>query len=108
MKLFHPEVFQGNLKRNNYFEGWYLKHVSHDFRHVLSFIPGISLAKNDHHAFIQVLDGVSGQSWYTRYELSRFEWKPETVQYQDWGLLFLERILRDEYFGRESSDQRQN
>ncbi len=94
MKLFHPEVFQGNLKRNNYFEGWYLKHVSQDFRHVLSFIPGISLAKNDHHAFIQVLDGVSGQSWYTRYELSRFEWNRKRFSIR----------IGDSFFSKECSE----
>lgn len=74
MKVFHPEVFQGNLHRKNYFEGWYLKHVSPDMAHVFSFIPGIALTKSDPHAFIQVIDGVSGKSWYARYDIADFHW----------------------------------
>ncbi|HEX2920206.1 MAG TPA: tocopherol cyclase family protein [Bacteroidales bacterium] len=73
-RLYKPEVFQGNLKRNNYFEGWYYKHVSADLQHVISFIPGISLNKNDSHAFIQVLDGITGTSEYYYYPLSEFSW----------------------------------
>ncbi|HYW94140.1 MAG TPA: tocopherol cyclase family protein [Bacteroidales bacterium] len=74
MKLFHPEVFQGSLQKNHYFEGWYLKHVSPDLKHVFSFIPGVSLTRNDPHAFIQVINGVSGKSWYARYPVSDFQW----------------------------------
>ena len=51
MKLFRPEIFQGNLKKKNYFEGWYFKHVAQNGKHVFSFIPGISLTQNDRHAF---------------------------------------------------------
>jgi tocopherol cyclase len=73
MKLFRPEVFQGSIKADHYFEGWYLKHVSPDHNHVFSFIPGISLIQSDQHAFIQVIDGVSGNSWYIRYPLKAFD-----------------------------------
>ena len=81
MKLFHPDVFQGNLRKSGYFEGWYFKHVSPGLEHVLAFIPGVSLSKEDPHAFTQVIDGVSGQTWYMRYELSDFSWNgnPFTV-----------------------------
>ena len=81
MKLFHPENFQGSLKSRGYFEGWYFKHVAADCSYVLAFIPGVSLSKSDPHAFIQVIDGVSGNTWYTRYEVSDFSCKnnPFTV-----------------------------
>ncbi len=46
--------FQGNLKKKNYFEGWYYKFVTKDLKHSLALIPGISLNKIDPHAFIQV------------------------------------------------------
>jgi tocopherol cyclase len=46
--------FQGNLKKKNYFEGWYYKFVTKDLKHSLALIPGISLNKMDSHAFIQV------------------------------------------------------
>jgi tocopherol cyclase len=71
MRLFKPEAFQGSFKSKRYFEGWYLKHVSTDLGHVLSFIPGISLVKSDPHSFIQVLNGISGESWYIRYPLDQ-------------------------------------
>jgi len=53
-KIIHPEYFQGNKKKNNYFEGWYYKLVSEDQKHTIAFIPGISLNEKDPHAFIQV------------------------------------------------------
>lgn len=69
--LFKPEVFQGNLKRNHYFEGWYFKHVSADHNQVLAIIPGISLA-GSHHSFIQIIDGSNGNTRYIEFPVSRF------------------------------------
>jgi hypothetical protein len=74
-KLYNPSEFQGNLKRRNYFEGWYLKHVSADLTHSISFIPGISLSK-DSHSFIQILNGLTGESFYIRYDLKDFSSEP--------------------------------
>jgi hypothetical protein len=73
-RLYKPEVFQGNLKKKNYFEGWYFKHVSSDMNNVLIFIPGISLNNNDPHAFIQIIDGITGVSDYLTYPLQLFSW----------------------------------
>ena len=56
-KIFHPAIFQGSLKKKNYFEGWFLKHVTSDGGTVLSIIPGIALNPTDSHAFIQIMDG---------------------------------------------------
>jgi len=50
-----PIIYQGKNKNENYFEGWYFKHVSSDLNNVLSIIPGISKNKQDSHAFIQVI-----------------------------------------------------
>lgn len=72
MKLFQPEIFQGNLKKKKYFEGWYFKHVSENREHVFSFIPGISLIEGDKHAFIQFINGRTGETAYVRYPLSGF------------------------------------
>ena len=73
MNVFRPEVFQGTMQSRHYFEGWYLKHVSADHQHVFSFIPGISLISGDKHAFIQVIEGVTGKSWYVRYPVTAFD-----------------------------------
>jgi tocopherol cyclase len=70
-KIFHPEVFQGSLKKRNYFEGWYFKNVSADTRIAFAVIPGISIS-DDSHAFIQYIDGNSGRSSYFRYKAGDF------------------------------------
>ncbi len=74
MKVLNPIAFQGNLTNNRYFEGWYLKHVSADKKQVLSFIPGVALTKTDKHAFIQVIDGISGKTWNVQYPISDFDY----------------------------------
>jgi tocopherol cyclase len=50
----HPEIYQGFHQHQAYFEGWYFKLVSPDKKTSLALIPGISLAKDDPHAFVQV------------------------------------------------------
>lgn len=72
MKINQPIIFQGSLNKNRYFEGWYFKHVSFNREHVFSFIPGIALTKTDKHAFIQVINGISGETWNIKYNLSDF------------------------------------
>ncbi len=76
-KIFHPEIFQGNLKKKTYFEGWYFKHSTLEgpdgtAPEVLAVIPGISLV-NDHdrHAFIQVLTA-DHKSCYIPFDISDF------------------------------------
>lgn len=73
-QIFHPEVFQGHLRKKNYFEGWYLKHCSGDQGHVMAVIPGIAMNSNDSHAFIQIIDGISGETHYVPYPLDAFHW----------------------------------
>lgn len=50
----NPILFQGTKKKNHYFEGWYYKAVSNDEQTTIALIPGISLYKDDTHAFIQI------------------------------------------------------
>lgn len=75
IRLYKPAVFQGNLKRKNYFEGWYFKLVTKDPSHTFAIIPGVSLAEKDKHAFIQIMDGYSGYTDYFRYPLDQFSWQ---------------------------------
>ena len=74
IRLYNPGIFQGNLQKKNYFEGWYFKQVTKDLSHTFSVIPGISLVKNDPHSFIQVMDGSKGFTDYIRYPLEDFRW----------------------------------
>ena len=82
MSLFRPEIFQGNLNKTRYFEGWYFKHVSANREKVYSFIPGVALTKTGKHAFIQVIDGISGKTWNINYALSEFSYS--TNEFKVW------------------------
>src|SRR5690554_5805195 len=70
-QLWNPEFFQGYKKTRNYFEGWYFKMVSADGNNRYAFIPGISLGK-DSHAFVQVIDGKTGETQYHRFPIEEF------------------------------------
>lgn len=75
MKLFHPEVFQGRLSGKRYFEGWYFKNVSADLGQVYSFIPGVALNSKHPHAFIQVINGITNETYYVEYPLKEFKFR---------------------------------
>lgn len=83
-RLWNPPVFQGNLRRKTYFEGWYFKLVSADLSAVYAIIVGIALgrmsSKRDGYAFIQAIDGRTTQTAFVpfpiesfRFSRSRFE-----------------------------------
>ena len=74
-KVWNSEIFQGKRKRRKYFEGWYFKQVSTDGRHIYSIIPGIAFgnSKSDEsHAFIQFINGRTGDSDYFTFPVSDF------------------------------------
>lgn len=71
-KLFNPEIFQGNLKEKNYFEGWYFKLVDSEEENIIAVIPGISLREDKSTAFIQILDGKMTESHFIDYPISEF------------------------------------
>jgi len=75
-KIKNPILFQGNLKKKNYFEGWYYKMVSADGSCSVALIPGISLNEQHSHAFIQVFvtyANVDLKTIYVEYNKSDFE-----------------------------------
>jgi tocopherol cyclase len=74
-KIFHPEVFQGSLRKKRYFEGWYFKHVSLAGDKAFAVIPGISLS-DDSHSFVQFIDGTTGKTGYFRYPVNEFIFDP--------------------------------
>jgi len=53
------------------FEGWYFKVVDAEERNAYAFIAGVILGA-DRHAFVQVLDGRLGRSWYHRFPIEAF------------------------------------
>ncbi len=82
MNVFKPEVFQGSMSYKRYFEGWYFKHVSKNMDLVYSFIPGISLNPENPHSFIQVINGLTGNTQYVEYPLSEFEFSKDRFNVQ--------------------------
>ncbi|MGX5681222.1 tocopherol cyclase family protein [Schumannella luteola] len=72
----HPEAFHGRGVDRGFFEGWYIKLVSADRTQRWAVIPGVFRglagdAERDE-AFVQVLDGLTGRSWYHRFEVAEF------------------------------------
>jgi len=72
--IWRPENFhlQHMISRGkSCFEGWYFKLVDPAGKQPYAIIPGVFLG-DDSHAFIQVLDGLAGNSTYHRFPLSEF------------------------------------
>ena len=81
-KINNTMLFQGKLEKRHYFEGWYYKQVSKDERQVVSFIPGISLFKNDLHSFVQYIfvkldenNKKTIQTGYIKYPIEAFKFR---------------------------------
>ena len=67
----NPGMYHGFNARPPYFEGWYYKLVSADHAHRYAVIPGIILGE-DAHAFIQILNGTTGQAAYHTFPVDDF------------------------------------
>ncbi len=71
--IWNPDMYHGWGRKENYFEGWYVKIVDNTEGYAFAFIPGIAMGKNgESHAFIQVLDGKNCTSEYLRFDSSDF------------------------------------
>ncbi|MFW5711182.1 MAG: tocopherol cyclase family protein [Spirochaetia bacterium] len=94
-KLYNPSLFQGDLFRTGYFEGWYFKQVSADLQHVYAFIPGIALgeAESERYAFIQVIDGISGRTHFVRYPLEKFDAAEKSLEVRVGGSTFTDSYI---------------
>jgi tocopherol cyclase len=93
MSVFKPEVFQGKLSNKQYFEGWYFKHVSKNLEHVYSFIPGVSLNTENPHAFIQIINGLTGSTQYIEYPLSSFVFSKNNFRVQIGDSVFTDESM---------------
>ncbi len=74
LNIWKPEVFQGNGKKKDYFEGWYFKSVSEDEKTAYAIIVGISIARNieKSHSFIMFVDSRNQELHYFQYPLDEF------------------------------------
>ena len=73
----HPDNYHGHGRRETFFEGWYYKVISPDEGSRFAIIPGVILGDQGH-AFVQVLEGLTGKSHYFTYPLETF-WASEDV-----------------------------
>lgn len=77
-RIFNPEMYQGRYRHKNYFEGWYFKAIDTTAEHIYAIIPGVSLTREDKHAFIQFIDAVSGKTKYFRFPIEDFTFSPKS------------------------------
>lgn len=108
-KIRNPVLFQGNLNKENYFEGWYYKQVSFDEKTSISFIPGVNLFSGDEHSFIQYIymnlnerNEKITKTGYIRYRLDEFSYQNNPFLVQIGQNIFTESFisvqLKDEQF----------
>ena len=99
----HPEAFHGKGKSSPFFEGWYVKLVSADLSQRWAVIPGIfkGIDKADSNerqskdeAFIQVLDGSTGRSWFHSFDSSEFKAATDKFEVQIGNNFFSETEVR--------------
>jgi hypothetical protein len=76
--ILNPAGYHGHGRRPPFFEGWYFKLVDATEIHRYAVIPGVFLSDDPErqHAFVQVLDGRTGESTYHRYRYRDF-WAAE-------------------------------
>jgi len=75
----HPEGYHGRGVRRRFFEGWYIKLVAADRSARLAVIPGIFRGLEGgaaDEAFVQVLDGLTGRSWFHSFPPEAFHAAP--------------------------------
>ena len=72
--ILNPPFYHGHGKRPPFFEGWYYKLVDAGEQARYAVIPGIFLSEDpaEHHAFVQVLNGRTGQVSYHQYRPEEF------------------------------------
>lgn len=101
-KIAHPILFQGHLKRKNYFEGWYYKQVCQETQQTIAFIPGISLNQADPHAFVQVIVSHPVQTYYFDYPIESFSYQEEPFQVKIGPNVFTEdKVILQLYHGSD-------
>lgn len=73
--IWKPEVYHGFGKKPVFFEGWFFKLVDASGGNTLAVIPGNFVADDpaQSHSFIQILDGITHESYYFRYSAESFK-----------------------------------
>ncbi|WFA10047.1 tocopherol cyclase family protein [Tissierella sp. Yu-01] len=100
-----PLKYYGEKKKDNYFEGWYFKHVSSDLKNIISVIPGISKNLNDPHSFIQTIiytenNGKKSLTTnYHRFSYKDFKYRKDPFSLQIDRNIFKREVMILDLFG---------
>lgn len=92
----HPEIYHGYRKNRPYFEGWYYKLVSADETMRYAIIPGVFKGEDStrDHAFVQVLDGMTGKATYHTFDIDAFHADEEVFDIRIGGNRFRRDCLQ--------------
>jgi hypothetical protein len=96
--VLHPDWYHGHNRTPPFFEGWYFKLVNRMQTARYAVIPGVFLHRDlsQQHAFIQVLDGIKGVSWFHVYPMDDFSAARDRFEVRIGRSIFSsERILLD-------------
>jgi hypothetical protein len=72
--VLNPDSYHGQGKQGPFFEGWYFKIITAGEESRWCIIPGVYIGKDPaySHAFVQILNGVNGQSIYQTFDYRQF------------------------------------
>ena len=89
-RVLNPDWYHGHNKRPPFFEGWYFKLVDASEQRKFAIIPGVFLNQdaNKTHAFIQVLNGNTGDASYIRFPFEAFNASEDEFEVAIQGNLF--------------------
>ena len=73
--ILNPAAYHGAVLRPPFFEGWYFKLVDAGEGQRFAILPGVFMGRSaeESHAFVQVLNGLTGQVDYHTYPIEQFQ-----------------------------------
>ena len=93
--IWSPHVYHGGENKKDYFEGWFYKLVGREGKPIIAAINGIykSEDKDREHAFIQVLNGISHEAHYIRYDAGDFAYDNSNFKIQIGESIFTQESI---------------
>ena len=94
--VLNPDLYHGTHMAGPFFEGWYFKLIDASQHKRWCIIPGVYIGKDpaDTHAFLQVMDGVSGQSSYQPFNFRDFSARQDRFEVTLGGSRFTNQGIR--------------
>ncbi|MBN2365868.1 MAG: hypothetical protein EH225_07595 [Calditrichaeota bacterium] len=95
-QIWHPEGYHPPGSQKAFFQGWFFKLVDREKKNILAVIPGVFLKEKDavSHAFIQILEGRTHQSFYYSFPLNQFQAARDRLNIRIGDNYFSEQAMR--------------